>query len=72
MTPEVAAESICAIISGEDGKTMMRAALWRFFGKKHGTVSEEEFAEGLNLAVSDGRLRANDTQVWLVKLDHAN
>jgi hypothetical protein len=69
MTPEAAAESICAIVknSGEDGKTMMRHALWRFFERKHGSVSEEDFAEGVNLAVSDGRLRATEVQVWLLK-----
>ena len=46
---------------------MMRGALWTFFQRNHGSVSKEEFAEGLNLAVSDGRLKANDVQVWLVK-----
>ena len=69
MPPGVAAEAICAIIRSraEDGKTMMRGALWMFFQRNHGSVSKEEFAEGLNLAVSDGRLKANDVQVWLVK-----
>jgi hypothetical protein len=68
MTPEVAAESICAIIrdSGEH-KTMMRQTLRMLFKRKHGSIDDVDFAEGLNLAVSDGRLRANDVQVWLVK-----
>jgi hypothetical protein len=69
MEPEVAADSICAILreSGEDGKTMMRETLKMFFERKHGCIDEFDFAEGLNLAVSDGRLKANDVQVWLVK-----
>jgi hypothetical protein len=69
MKPERAAESICAILrdSGEDGKTMMRGTLKMFFERKHGSTDDVDFAEGLNLAVSDGRLRANDVQVWLVK-----
>jgi hypothetical protein len=68
MTPEVAAESICAIIrnSGEDGKTMMRGTLRMLFERTHGSIDDFDFAEGLNLAVSDGRLKANDVQVWLV------
>jgi hypothetical protein len=69
MTPEAAAESICAIIrdSGEHRKTMMRATLRTLFERQHGSIDDRDFAEGLNLAVSDGRLRANDVQVWLVK-----
>ena len=69
MTPEAAAESICAIIrdGGERRKTMMRETLRMLFERKHGSVDDLDFAEGLNLAVSDGRLRANDVQVWLVK-----
>ena len=68
MTPEVAAESICTIIrdSGEH-KTMMRETLRMLFERRHGAIDDIDFAEGLNLAVSDGRLRANDVQVWLVK-----
>jgi hypothetical protein len=61
MTPEAAAESICAIIrSGEHRKTMVREALRMLFERKHGSIDDLDFAEGLNLAVSDGRLRAND------------
>jgi hypothetical protein len=69
MTPGVAADSICAIIrnSGDDGKTMMRGDLWTFFERKHDDASLEDFAEGLNLPLSEGRLKANDIQVWLVK-----
>jgi hypothetical protein len=76
MVPEVAAESICAIIgdSGEHRKTMMRETLRMLFERKHGSIDDLDFAEGLNLAVSDGWLRANDgwlrandVQVWLVK-----
>jgi hypothetical protein len=49
MTPEVAADSICAIIrnSGDNGKTMMRGDLWTFFERKHDDASLEDFAEGL-------------------------
>jgi hypothetical protein len=69
MKPEVAAESICAILrdSGEEGTTMMRGTLRMFFEREHGSIDDSDFAEGLNLAVSDGRLKANDVQVWLVK-----
>jgi hypothetical protein len=69
MMPEAAAESICAIIrdSGEHRKTMMREMLRMLFERKHGSTDDVDFAEGLNLAVSDGRIRANDVQVWLVK-----
>jgi hypothetical protein len=69
MTPEAAAESICAIIrdSGEHRKTMMRETLKMLFARKHGSTDDVDFAEGLNLAVGDGRVRANDVQVWLVK-----
>lgn len=46
---------------------MMRETLRMLFARKHGSIDDVDFAEGLNLAVSDGRLRANDVQVWLVK-----
>jgi hypothetical protein len=51
MTPEAAAESICAIIrdSGEHRKTMMRETLRMLFERKHGSYMTLTLLRGLIL-----------------------